>query len=77
MSHGPVIDLGGGAAILIDPNLHTDVGPHTLILDMGCGDGRVLTATALLRRSRGVGVDISEVGWAHHLTDFFSIAKLN
>jgi SAM-dependent methyltransferase len=33
-----------------------------VILDLGCGDGRVLIAAALARGCRGVGVDISEVG---------------
>ena len=42
-------------------DLNTDVGHDTLILDLGCGDGRVLTAAALARGCRGVGVDISAV----------------
>jgi len=40
----------------------TDIGPQHLILDLGCGDGRVLVAAALARQcGAGVGVDISEV----------------
>lgn len=30
-------------------------------MDLGCGDGRVLTSAALLKQCRGIGVDVSQV----------------
>lgn len=37
------------------------IGDKDNVLDLGCGDGRVLVSLALTRGTRGTGVDISEV----------------
>jgi SAM-dependent methyltransferase len=34
------------------------VGPRDVVYDLGCGDGRIVTAAAKLYGARGVGVDI-------------------
>lgn len=39
----------------------TEVGPGDVILDLGCGDGRVLVTMAKVIGCRGIGVDISQV----------------
>lgn len=36
-----------------------DLGSHDSILDVGCGDGRVLVAASRLTGCRGVGIDVS------------------
>lgn len=35
-----------------------NVGSGDRVLDLGCGDGRIVIASALLRGARGVGIDI-------------------
>lgn len=35
-----------------------DVGPDDRVIDLGCGDGRVVIASALARGARGIGIDI-------------------
>lgn len=35
-----------------------NVGPEDRVMDLGCGDGRVVIASALARGARGVGIDI-------------------
>lgn len=42
----------------------TGVTAKDVILDIGCGDGRVLVTTAKVLGCRGTGIDISEVGFA-------------
>ena len=34
------------------------VGPHDVVYDLGCGDGRIVVAAARLYGARGVGVDL-------------------
>jgi len=36
-------------------------GRVLVILDVGCGDGRVLVTMAKILRCRGIGIDISQV----------------
>lgn len=47
----------------------TGLTADDVILDVGCGDGRVLVTMAKVLASRGIGIDVSEVrgtclGWA-------------
>lgn len=41
--------------------LVTDLKSDDVVLDVGCGDGRVLVALAKALGCRGIGVDISQV----------------
>ena len=34
------------------------VGPHDMVYDLGCGDGRIVIAAARQRGARGVGIDL-------------------
>ncbi|HZW13469.1 MAG TPA: class I SAM-dependent methyltransferase [Noviherbaspirillum sp.] len=35
-----------------------NVGPHDLLYDLGCGDGRIVITAAQTRGARGVGIDL-------------------
>lgn len=41
------------------------VGPDDVVLDLGCGDGRIVIAAAAERGARGVGIDLSEENILH------------
>mmetsp|Transcript_65628 Transcript_65628/g.148105 ORF Transcript_65628/g.148105 Transcript_65628/m.148105 type:complete len:234 (+) Transcript_65628:245-946(+) len=47
------------------------LGPEDVLLDIGCGDGRVLVAAVLATGCRGVGVDVSPdcIAAAQRMTD--------
>lgn len=45
----------------LDPIFYEDIQQDDVILDVGCGDGRVLVTMAKVLGCRGIGIDISQV----------------
>jgi len=37
-----------------------EIGPHDVVYDLGCGDGRMVIAAAKTRGARGVGIELDE-----------------
>lgn len=45
----------------LDPVKITGLTLNDVVLDIGCGDGRVLVTAAKMLGCRGIGIDVSEV----------------